>query len=358
MLRRTQATKRGTVVRLLDSLQDLAADADLRLAGVNFAHLEEALSIVLAKFPAQLEATLGNAAHAAPLAVADFENIIDELLRSTVAVPPKHPRVLVLDHGAPLLQQPHSHQRALKQVQGLESRNDDGHAVAFRNGFVLAVTHDGAHVPRTEEGLHSVQGRLQDVGNGRRHQNVRNQDGNVLYAFLLSAPYQHRVCGRGGLESDGEEYDVLVGICPGNLQAIQRRVNNPHIAALRLDGKKIAFRSRHTQHVAERAEDNVRTAGNGVGLVNHLQRGDAHRAARAVHQFNSFGQQEVEAVFHDRVRLSAADFHDHPGPGLDAADLVHHLARQLLVPVFVKVFHGLSGLALCSSSTGALSSVS
>ena len=66
----------------------------------------------------------------------------------------------------------------------------------------------------------------------------------------------------------------------------------------------------------------------GVGAVDHFQAGDADRAAGAVNQFDFLGQDFVDAVFDDGVRLPAADFHDRPGPGDGAGDGVGQFLRR------------------------------
>ena len=50
-------------------------------------------------------------------------------------------------------------------------------------------------------------------------------------------------------------------------------------------------------------------------------------------------QQLVDAVAHQRVRLAAADFHQHPGTRGFPLDLGHEFPRDLLVAIFVDVFH-------------------
>ena len=76
------------------------------------------------------------------------------------------------------------------------------------------------------------------------------------------------------------------------------------------------------------------------GLVNQFERRDADGAAGAVDERDLAGQQFVEAELDDGVGLAAADFHERPGPGGDAGDLVRELVRGLGVAVFVEVFHG------------------
>ena len=81
-----------------------------------------------------------------------------------------------------------------------------------------------------------------------------------LMPCALRLPDRHGIGRRGGLKADGEEDDLLVRIRGGDPQAIERRIDDAHVAALGLHLKQIAIRAGHAQHVAERAEDDVRAA--------------------------------------------------------------------------------------------------
>ena len=55
----------------------------------------------------------------------------------------------------------------------------------------------------------------------------------VLDAIVIGLPDGHGVRGRGGFESDGEEDDLLLRIRFGELEGIERRVDDAHVARLR-----------------------------------------------------------------------------------------------------------------------------
>ena len=103
-LRRTLLTERGTVVRLLLALEDLAADAERRLLGLDRVDLEPALGVVVAILVAQLVAALRDQADPAPLAVADLEDVLDQPSRRRVPLGPDGAGVWVLDLRPALLQ--------------------------------------------------------------------------------------------------------------------------------------------------------------------------------------------------------------------------------------------------------------
>ena len=50
------------------------------------------------------------------------------------------------------------------------------------------------------------------------------------------------------------------------------RVDDPHVAPLRLDRQQVLLRARHAEHVAEGAEDHLGPRGDGHGLVEDLDR--------------------------------------------------------------------------------------
>ena len=251
----------------------------------------------------------------------------------------------------------HGHQRTLQQVERLKAGDRDGHTEAGAEGLVLAIAHDSAYVAGAEERLHAVLGRLEDEGDGRRDQRVRHQNRNVVDAFEPRAMHQHGVRRGGGLEADGEEDDLALGMGARDLEAVERRIDDAYVGALRLEGEQVAGRTGHAQHVAEGAEDHIRTGGDGVRLVDGLERGDADRAAGAVHQLDAFRQHAVKAVADDGVRLAAADLHDHPRARLDTLDLGDDRLRQAGVAVLIDVLH-CGFLVAASSTTGASSSVS
>ena len=59
------------------------------------------------------------------------------------------------------LQQMHGAANALEQIERLESRDNDGHAVAFDQRIVLPVAHHAAHVPGGKKRLHAALRRVQ-----------------------------------------------------------------------------------------------------------------------------------------------------------------------------------------------------
>ena len=106
-----------------------------------------------------------------------------------------------------------------------------------------------------------------------------------------------------------------------------------------LDREQVALRPRHPQHVAEGAEDHLGTRRDLQRLVDHLQRGDADRAARSVDEVHLVGEQLIDSELDDGVGLTAAHLHQRPGPPYGGEDRLGKPACGLRVPVLVDVAH-------------------
>src|SRR5215472_12098553 len=94
-LRRALLAERRTIVRLLQPLEHLPADTQRRFLRLDVIDLEAALGVVIAVLVAQLETAFGNQTDAAPLAVADLEDVLDEPLRRGIALGPHGASVLI-----------------------------------------------------------------------------------------------------------------------------------------------------------------------------------------------------------------------------------------------------------------------
>ena len=182
-------------------------------------------------------------------------------------------------------------------------------------------------------------GRIEHGPDRRRHQHVGDQHREVLQPQLRRLNHRHRVGRGGGLEADGEEHHLPLGVLSGQGHGVHRRVDDPHVAPFRLDRQQVLLRAGHAEHVAERAEDHLRPAGDGHRLVDDLDGRDAHRAARAVDQRDLARQHLVEREADDGVGLAAADLHDVPRPRGGGADGGGQPPDGFGIAVFVDVFH-------------------
>lgn len=299
---------------------------------------------------AQAPAAHRDQADPAPQPVACLEDLGHHLLRGLVALALDGARVGVLDLGPPGLELRDRAPDALEHVERFEARDHDRHLVFGRDRLVLPVAHDAADVPGRQECLDAVARRGEQGRDGRRDEHVRDEHREVRQAKLFGLEDGHGVGRCRGLKADAEEHDLTVGVLARQFDGIERRVDDSHITAAAFDREQILTAPRHTQHVAERTEDHARLRGDGQRLIDHLERRDAHRAARAVDQLDLVRKQLVDAVADDRVRLAAADLHQRPRAGDRAPDLVKQALGDLGITEFVEVLHPATGAPPCESA--------
>ena len=168
---------------------------------------------------------------------------------------------------------------------------------------------------------------------------MRHQHREVRQPEPLGVHDGHRIGRRGGLEPDPEEHHLLVRVVGGHPGGVERRVHDANVASAGTNPEQVATAAGNPQHVAERAEDDVVARRDLEGAVDHLQRGDADRAARAVDEFHGSAQQLVDAVADDRMGLPATHFHDRPGPGGSARDGLDEGLGRRRIAELVEVFH-------------------
>ena len=177
------------------------------------------------------------------------------------------PRVLVLHLRAPLFELAHAHVDSLQQIERLEAGGDDRHPIPRGERAVLVEAHHRADVTGGEKGVHPPRRRAEDRLHRRRDQHVRDQQREVAHAPAARLDGGQRVSGRGGLEADREEDDLAIGVALGERQRVERRVDDAHVAAARLDREQIPVSARDAQHVAEGTEDHLGPGGDGEPLV-------------------------------------------------------------------------------------------
>ena len=134
-----------------------AADAHRRFLRVQAVHLEDALGVVIAIFGPEPVAARWDRADAAPFAVADFEDLVDQLLRLRHCLRGAPPGYI----GFRPLARPSSSccttaQDAFEHVDRLEAGDDDRHPETLGERLVFGEAHDRADVAGTEESLHAI----------------------------------------------------------------------------------------------------------------------------------------------------------------------------------------------------------
>jgi hypothetical protein len=183
--------------------------------------------------------------------------------------------VLVLDDRATRLELADRHQDALEQIERLEAGDHDRDVVSLGDRLVLRPAHDGADVAGGEERLDLARRRLEDRGHRRRHQDVADQDGEVVQTEPGGLGNGHGVGRRRRLEADGEEDDLPVRICGRDPHRVQRRVDDPHIGAAGLEREQVRRGAGDAEHVAVAGEDDVGPGRDRESLVDLLERRDA-----------------------------------------------------------------------------------
>src|SRR5581483_6683163 len=81
------------------------------------------------------------------------------------------------------------------------------------------------------------------------------------------------------------------------------------VGALGLGIQQRVLRARDAQHVAEAGEDHTVVASDRDAVIDPTHRYHAHGAAGAMDELDVLGQQVVDSVLVDRVRVAAADLH-------------------------------------------------
>ena len=150
--------------------------------------------------------------------------------------------------------------------------------------LVGAAADHRRHVAGADEGVEAHAGRLEDRPDGGDDGDVVAENGEVSGAELARPHQGEGGRRRRGLEADGEEDDLAVGIPARQLQGVERRVDHAHVGAARLVLERAAAPARHPHHVAEGGEDHRRVLGERQPLVDARHRQHAHRTARPVYE--------------------------------------------------------------------------
>src|SRR5215203_1514863 len=104
----------------------------------------------------------------------------------------------------------------------------------------------------------------------------------VLEALLLRPLHSKRRRWGCGLEADGVEDYLAVGVLARNAQRVQRRVDHADVGAFGFDLQQVTLRTRDPHHVPEAREDDLGALGHGYAVVHAAHGEDADRATRTV----------------------------------------------------------------------------
>src|SRR5579872_1409791 len=254
MLRSAPCPEGGTLIGLRNPLQHEPTDALGRFLGGEPAEAKSALRVEVRKFPTQTESAVRDLPNPAPLTRHDLEHATHDLLRRYVTNTPHRPRILVLYLGPAFLELFDDHVDTLQDVEGLETGYHDGNVMARGGPLVFLIPCDGANVAGSQEALYPVERRLEQCLDSRGHQHVRHQYGEVRHILAGRLKDGHRVGRRRGLEPHCKEDHLAIRVSHGELQRIERRVDDSHVSTLRLHAQEIAPRAGDAHHVAEGTE--------------------------------------------------------------------------------------------------------
>src|ERR1700751_659594 len=134
----TQCAEGGEVVRLLHPSQYQTADTDLRFLSIDFLNLENSFCVMIPKFVAELVTARRDRTHAAPFAIADFEDLIYQVLRHQISFSLNDAGILVFDVPFTLFELSHRHENSFENIQGLESGDHNWNVKALRDGLVFS----------------------------------------------------------------------------------------------------------------------------------------------------------------------------------------------------------------------------
>ena len=197
------------------------------------------------------------------------------------------------------------------------------------------------------------------MADGRQH--VAAQHRKILQPERRRLPDRHRRRRRRRLEADGEENHLLVRVLLRQHDGVGARIDHADVAAPRprLEQRQ-AVRSGHAQAVAVGAQHDAFVQRQADGLVDAPDRQHADRAARAVDHPHVVRQQVGDAVARNRVRVTAAEFHEMVAARRIrlAPDGGGEFPGRIAVAEFVDVLHQWTlGTSFASSSAANSASV-
>jgi len=229
-----------TLGRLDGSAKDVAGTAEGRLLGVDAGDLEPLFGVEVAVCGAEAPAALGDDADATPGAIGDFKDLGEKLLGGSVAVVGDDAAVGVFDFVAALLELEDGAADSIEQVEGLEAGDYERDLIFFGEGRVLPVAHHAADVAGEQKSPEPGCRRLKDGFDGGGNEDVGDEDGEVPEATAFGDMDAHGVGGSGGLESYAEEDYLFVGMLQGQIDGVERRIDDADVAARALIWKRSA----------------------------------------------------------------------------------------------------------------------
>ena len=268
------------------------------------------------------------------------------MTRHGVAVRIDAAAVSVIDRGPPLDNHLDQHANALQDIDRLKPGNHARRLEFVDQKAKGRHARDGGDMARQDK---TVDGRLGVVGD-RAQRRRRGLMGAVDREVLKSARICFQDCGgdgrRRGLKADAHKDDRAIGVVLGNIERIERGIDDADVAPGCLLRGKRGRRSGHAHHVAKRGDDGAVHLGECDCVVDIAVGSDADRAARAAQQLEPRRHNGAKTIAADAHGMCAADFHKVDGAVADKLmDAIDELASQLGVAKCRKVDTGVNRLS-------------
>ena len=140
---------------------------------------------------------------------------------------------------------------------------------------------DGSDVTRQDKAVDGGLGVVGDRTQSRRRGLVSTVDREVLEPARVGLQDSGGNGGRCGLKADAHKDDRAFGILLGNVECVERRVDDADVAPRRLLRGKRGGRSGHAHHVAKGGDDGAVHVGKRDCVIDVAVGGDANGAPRA-----------------------------------------------------------------------------
>ena len=345
MLGRAGAAKERAVARRDSTAQHVAAAApawlDRRLNG----YVKAGAGIKAREFGSDGKTRIGNRPQPAPRGVAWLKHLLDQLARYEIAICIDAAAVGVVDRRPVLDNHLDQHADALQNIDRLKSRDHARGIELVDQKAKGRQARDGSDVTRQDK---AVDGRLGVVGDrtqSRRRGLVSTVDREVLEPASVGLQDSGGNGGRCGLKADAHKDDRAFGILLGNVECVERRVDDADVAPRRLLRGKRGGRSGHAHHVAKGGDDGAVHVGKRDCVIDVAVGGDANGAPRAAEQFESRRHNGAKAIAANAHGLRTADFHKVDDAVADKLmNTIDELASQLGVAKCRKVDTGANRL--------------
>lgn len=213
MFGRALVAKELALMRLQHAFEHFAALRRLRIGDSNSRNLETLLRVPFRVALAETQGRLRNKTESSPFEIrAQLENFGHGAERGTIPFPWNDSLVLILDSGLVGLQLAQHHDDGLENVQRFESGDRDRLVLVLRDPFIGPAADDRRYVAGANEGVDAHVGRIEDGANRRDDSYVVAEYGKIVDTLRFRAHERERCGGSGGLESNGKEHHVPVGI--------------------------------------------------------------------------------------------------------------------------------------------------